>query len=121
VFDKGKSDMSNKQDNYASALDSSQAQNPCSGEAHDLKTIREKRGITLQDIYLESRVSVKNLNAIENRNYSLLPSPFIAKSFIKTYANAIGVNAEAIIGDYEKYVKTTTSSLGKSSGLFIKS
>ncbi len=112
--------MSDKQHNDASALNSSQMQESGSGEAEDLKTIREKRGITLQDIFHESRVSVKNLHAIESGNYSLLPPPFIAKSFIKTYANAIGVNAETIIGDYEKYVKTTTPSLGKFSGLFIK-
>lgn len=113
--------MTDKQHSDTSALDSSQTQESDTEKAHDLKTIREKCGITLQDIFLESRVSVKNLNAIENGNYSLLPSPFIAKSFIKTYANAIGVDAEAIIRDYEKDIKTITSSLGKSSKLFIKS
>ncbi len=113
--------MTDKQHSDTSALDSSQTQESGTEKAHDLKTIREKCGITLQDIFLESRVSVKNLNAIETGNYNLLPSPFIAKSFIKTYANAIGVDAEAIIRDYEKGVKTTTSSLGKSSKLLIKS
>jgi cytoskeletal protein RodZ len=112
--------MGDKQQNDASALNSSPIKESGAEETQDLKNAREKQGITLQDIFLESRVSVKNLHAIENGDYNLLPSPFIAKSFIKTYANAIGVNVEAIILDYEKYVKTTTPSFGRSSGLFIK-
>lgn len=112
--------MSDKQHDAASILHSHQMQESISEEAQDLKTAREKLGITLQDIFLVSRVSIKNLNAIENRNYNLLPSPVIAKAFIKTYADAVGVNAEAIICDYDKYFKTTTPSLRKSRGLFIK-
>lgn len=73
---------------------------------HDLKSIREARGITLHDIFRVSRVSVINLEAIEKANYHLLPTPFIAKSFIKTYAKAIGVDADTIIHQYDLFLKT---------------
>jgi cytoskeleton protein RodZ len=73
---------------------------------HDLKSIREARGITLHDIFRVSRVSVVNLDAIEKANYHLLPTPFIAKSFIKIYAKAIGVDADTIIHQYEIFLKT---------------
>lgn len=72
----------------------------------DLKSIREARGITLHDIFRVSRVSVVNLEAIEKANYHLLPTPFIAKSFIKIYAKAIGVDADTIIHQYDTFLKT---------------
>jgi len=81
-----------------------------SAEGRDLKTIREARGITLHDIFHDSRVSVVNLEAIESSNYNLLPPPFIARSFIHIYANAIGVDANAIISHYEQYLKTAMPS-----------
>jgi len=74
-------------------------------EKYDLKSIREARGVTLHDIFRASRVSVINLEAIEKANYHLLPTPFIAKSFIKTYAKAIGVDADTIIRHYDAFLK----------------
>jgi cytoskeleton protein RodZ len=73
---------------------------------YDLKSIREARGISLHDIFRVSRVSVINLEAIEKGDFHLLPTPFIAKSFIKTYAKAIGVDAETIIRQYDTFIKT---------------
>jgi len=73
---------------------------------YDLKSIREARGISLHDIFRVSRVSVINLEAIEKGDYHLLPTPFIAKSFIKTYAKAVGVDADTIIRQYDTFIKT---------------
>lgn len=87
-------------------------------EGRDLKTIREAHGITLQDIFHTSRVSVVNLDAIETGNYGVLPPSFIAKSFIQTYARAIGVNAETIISHYEQYMKAALPSLASPGHIF---
>jgi hypothetical protein len=119
-FDERKSEMNEKNHHEDQASSTSRMPESCVEEAQDLKTIRETHGITLQDIFRESRVSVVNLHAIESGNYSLLPPPFIAKSFIKIYANAIGVNAEAIIRNYEQYVKKTAPPPATSAGFFVK-
>jgi len=87
-------------------------------EGRDLKTIREAHGITLQDIFQTTRVTVVNLGAIESGNYSLLPPPFIAKSFIQAYARAVGVDAEAIIGDYEQFLKKASQPMVSPSRIF---
>jgi cytoskeleton protein RodZ len=97
--------MSGMEKNNDSAQSADQSDESVKDEKYDLKSIREARGITLHDIFRASRVSVINLEAIEKENYQLLPTPFIAKSFIKTYAKAIGVDATTIIRQYDAFLK----------------
>lgn len=73
--------------------------------AYDLKAVREARGITLHDIFRTSRVSIINLEAIENGDFDRLPTPFIAKSFIRIYAKAVGVDAETMIRHYDSHMQ----------------
>ncbi|MCE5262674.1 MAG: DUF4115 domain-containing protein [Deltaproteobacteria bacterium] len=73
--------------------------------APDLKTVRETRGLTLQEIFETSRVSLENLAAVENGDFHRLPPPVYARNFIRKYAQAIGVDAKPILGRYEKYLE----------------
>ena len=73
----------------------------------DLKKVREEKGITLKDIFVESRVSMVNLEAIENEDYEKLPSHFISKAFIKTYASAIGIEPDEILESYNNFLLKT--------------
>ncbi|HXE98127.1 MAG TPA: helix-turn-helix domain-containing protein [Dongiaceae bacterium] len=41
----------------------------------DLKTLREARGLTTEDIFLKTRINAAILNAIENGEFHLLPPP----------------------------------------------
>lgn len=70
----------------------------------DLKALRESRGLTLEDIFIMTRVSITNLKAIENGELHLLPAPVYTKRFIESYANAIGVDAGSILAHYQRYV-----------------
>lgn len=70
----------------------------------DLKTLREVRGLTIEDIYLKTRISAAILNAIENGEFHLLPKPVYAKKFIESYAETIGINAGIILAHYQRYV-----------------
>ncbi len=74
--------------------------------AGDLKTAREKSGLTLKDLFERTRISVVNLEAIENGDFHLLPVPIYTRNFIKTYANALGVDAKPVIQRYENYLHT---------------
>lgn len=73
----------------------------------NLKTIREAHELTIDDIYHKTRISVTNLDAIENGEFHLLPAPVYAKKFIETYANAIGIDAEKILAHYQRYLDET--------------
>jgi len=76
----------------------------------DLKSIRESKGLTLKDIFERTRISMTNLEAIENGEFHLLPPPVITKSFIKIYAKTLGVDGNSIISRYEQYLETFKSS-----------
>ena len=71
----------------------------------DLKTLREERGLTMEDIFLQTRINVAILNAIENGEFHLLPAPLYAKKFIESYAKTIGIDAETILVHYQRYLE----------------
>ncbi|MGZ3596458.1 MAG: helix-turn-helix domain-containing protein [Syntrophales bacterium] len=73
---------------------------------YDLKSVRESKGLTLRDIFERTRISVANLAAIENGEFHLLPAPVFTKSFIKIYAKTLGIDSNAILSRYEKYLET---------------
>jgi cytoskeleton protein RodZ len=69
-----------------------------------LKEKREALGLTLKDIFQRTRISVVNLEAIENGNLHLLPVPIYTKNFIKTYAQTLGIDSKPILDNYENYL-----------------
>ena len=78
----------------------------------DLKALREAKGLSLQDIYKSTRISVTNLKAIENGQYQLLPAPVFARTFIRSYAQAIGAESEILLAAYEKYLQSLNAPSG---------
>jgi len=70
----------------------------------DLKALRESRGLTLEEIFIMTRVSITNLKAIENGEFHLLPAPVYTKRFIQVYADSIGIDARSILAHYQRYV-----------------
>src|SRR5664280_2614779 len=74
--------------------------------SQELKTKREALGISLADIYQRTRISVANLQAMENNDFHLLPTSAYTKNFIKTYARALGIDSEPILVKYEDYLNS---------------
>lgn len=79
----------------------------------DLKTVREQLGLTLQDIYERTRISIFNLEAIEKGNFHLIPAPLYARNFIKTYAAALGVDGKPLLQRYENYLQATQTKVNE--------
>ncbi len=71
----------------------------------DLKTARETLGFTLKDLFERTRISVANLEAMENGDFHLLPVPIYTRNFIKTYARALNVDSAVVLQRYENYLK----------------
>ncbi len=69
----------------------------------DLKTARENSGLTLKELFERTRISVVNLEAIENGDWHLLPVPIYTRNFIKTYADALGVDGKPVLQRYDHY------------------
>ncbi|MDO9530159.1 MAG: DUF4115 domain-containing protein [Syntrophales bacterium] len=76
----------------------------------DLKKVRESSGITLNDLFESTRIRILILEAIENEEFHLLPESVYTRTFIKTYAKAVGIDSEKILSRYEKYLEQDKSS-----------
>ena len=75
-----------------------------------LKRERELRGISLAEIAKTTKISVRLLEAIEKDRFDILPEGVFRKSFIKSYAKYLGMNAEQILHDYALEVQPSTTS-----------
>lgn len=73
----------------------------------DLKAAREARGLSLQDIFSATRISLINLSAMESGDFDRLPPPIYTRSFLRKYAGAIGVDEKEILNRYERYLEST--------------
>jgi cytoskeleton protein RodZ len=72
----------------------------------DLKAAREARGLSLKDVFQATRVSVVNLEAVENGAFDRLPPPVYARNFIRKYARAVGVDEKPFLDRYERYLES---------------
>ena len=75
----------------------------------DLKSVRESKSLTLKDIFERTRISMTNLDAIENGNFHKLPPPVFTKSFIKIYAKTLGIDCTSTLVRYEQYLEAHTT------------
>lgn len=62
-----------------------------------LAQARSARGLTLQDVERDTRMSARYLQALEEGRPDLLPAPVYARAFIRTYAQYLGLNAAAFV------------------------
>ena len=79
---------------------------PAPGDAGpDPKSAREARGLSLNDVFHATRVSLVNLEALENGNFKALPPPVYTRNFIRKYARAVGVDEQPLLKRYERYLE----------------
>lgn len=68
--------------------------------ADDLKSAREKAGITLMDMASETRIHYTIFEKLENGDFNFQPLPYI-KAFIKQYAKCVNLNPDQTIKDFD--------------------
>ena len=79
--------------------------------SQELKRIRESKGLRLEDISSRYKIRPSFLESIESGSFEDLPEPVYTKTFIKTYAGLLGVDAGPILARYAKYVEKTMPTL----------
>ncbi|MBI3896484.1 MAG: helix-turn-helix domain-containing protein [Acidobacteria bacterium] len=67
-----------------------------------LRKEREARGILLQEISEETKISIRLLRAIEEDHFELLPGGLFNRNFIRQYARYLGLDEEAAVQEYLK-------------------
>jgi len=65
-----------------------------------LREARMRQRIDISDIEAQTKIRAKYLRALENEEWDLLPGPTFVKSFLRTYAEALGLDARALLEEY---------------------
>lgn len=61
-----------------------------------LKRERERRGLSLRDVMDSTKISRRNLSALEEGQVNLLPHPVYLKGYIKNYSRLLGLDPERL-------------------------
>ncbi|MDY6903200.1 MAG: DUF4115 domain-containing protein [Thermodesulfobacteriota bacterium] len=67
-----------------------------------LQACRLERGMSLEMLANETRISMDTLAAIENEDYSRLPKEVYARGFLRSCARAVGADGDRVIRSYEE-------------------
>jgi cytoskeletal protein RodZ len=62
-----------------------------------LKTKREELGLSLPDIEQQTKIRGRYLEAIENGEWSILPGDVYARGFVRSYAEAVGLDGNELL------------------------
>jgi len=87
----------------------------------DLKNIRQSKGLTLDDIARRTKIRAGFIEAIEEGNYHLLPEKYYAETFIKVYADTLGVDSAPFLARYRQHLEQTGATTQKEPKREIKS
>ena len=75
------------------------------GHAGDRATLRETRmrdRIDITEVEAETKIRAKYLRALENEEWDLLPGPTFVKTFLRTYADYLGLDSRLLVEEYKQ-------------------
>ncbi len=66
-----------------------------------LREERERRNISLESISRTTRITMGNLQALEGDEFLVFSAPIFVRGFLRTYAMAVGLDAQKVVSMYE--------------------
>lgn len=84
--------MTDSEDDYIDT-DTSRSSSP----GAQLRAARERKGLTLEQVASETRISRRHLESLEAGNYDAMPGRTYVVGFTRTYAKTVGLNEEDMI------------------------
>src|SRR6188472_486876 len=77
-----------------------------------LRETRMRRRIDISEVEAATKIRAKYLRALENEEWSLLPGPTFVKTFMRTYAEYLGLDARSLVEEYrQRYERPSTTEL----------
>jgi cytoskeletal protein RodZ len=67
----------------------------------EIQNARLEKGIDLEEIVRHTHIQLAHLQKIENGQFDFLPRPYVT-AFIKTYAQYVGLNGEALVSRWRE-------------------
>ena len=84
-------------------------QSPASGLGLQLQRARETRGLTIADVAAATRISERALQAIERERFHLLPGGVFRRTYVRAYAQAVGLDGPACVRVYRQHFEPMDS------------
>lgn len=67
-----------------------------------LKENRERKGITLSEVSIATKITLKTLKSIEDGDRDALPPRTFVRGFVKSYAQYLGLNVQEILASFSE-------------------
>jgi hypothetical protein len=74
-----------------------------------LQEARMRARIDISEVEAATKIRAKYLRAIENEEWDMLPGPTFVKSFVRTYAEYLGIDARLLVEEYKLRYEPTPS------------
>ena len=73
-----------------------------------LKSERELRGVTLEELHSKTKIPVRYLKALEKNQFDKLPEEVFIKGYIRSFAKIIGAKEDELLSTYIDITKTAS-------------
>jgi cytoskeleton protein RodZ len=73
-----------------------------------LREARMRGKIDINQVESDTKIRAKYLRAMENEEWSLLPGEIYAKTFLRTYADYLGLDSRELLDDYRRQYERPT-------------
>jgi hypothetical protein len=65
-----------------------------------LREARMRQRLDIADVESQTKIRAKYLRALENEEFSMLPGPTFVKTFLRTYAERLGLDPHTLVEQY---------------------
>jgi hypothetical protein len=72
---------------------------------NSLKEARTRAGLDIRTVEEQTKIRTRYLRALESEEWSVLPGHAYVKGFMRTYANLLGLDADALVDEYRRTVE----------------
>lgn len=76
-----------------------------------LKTSREEKGLSLEEVSEDLKIEIKDLKNIESGNRKSFDDVFVVKEYIYEYAKYLGLDYEKLIEEFNEFMFEYTSKI----------
>ncbi len=73
----------------------------------ELRQERERRGITLDDVAVSTRVSLRHLHALEESRFSELPGGVFNRGIVRSYAQHCGLDSDGTLRGFVEALRAS--------------
>lgn len=67
------------------------------GIGETLRSNRERRGITVEQVAQDTRISLRFIEALEDEQFDELPAPVYVRGFLRSYANYLKIDPQPLL------------------------